>query len=204
MHEEETSTESTADNSATTTNTAPGLGLTTIVDETVTLQPMDSAVLASVVADVPQDRNSYEHQDVAYEPIPPKAIDLQNLDIAPFELKTPEPVQIQSPMDNDAFIKELDQMNHDLDKAMEESKTRYRVAMDTVIGITLSISAGVVSWVLKTGSLMASFMSTMPIWKQLDPLPILGAAMIKKRNKYRLQQKIAEDEEDTKIEKLFK
>ena len=88
--------------------------------------------------------------------------------------------------------------------AMEESKTRYRIAMDTVVGITLSLSAGVVSWVLKTGSLMASFMSTIPLWKQLDPLPILSAAMIKKRKKYQLQQNATEDEEDAKVEGLFK
>ena len=95
-------------------------------------------------------------------------------------------------------------MNDDLDKAAEDSKARYRVNMETIVGITMSLSAGVVSWVLKTGSLMASFMSTVPLWKQLDPLPILGAAMLKKRNKHLVQQKIAEDEVDAKVERLFK
>ena len=106
-------------------------------------------------------------------------------------------------MDNKAFIRDLDRVNDDLDQAMEESKSRYRVVKDTIAGVTLSLSAGVVSWVLKTGSLMASFMSTVPLWKQLDPLPILGAAMLKKR-KHVVQQKIHESKEDAKVEGLFK
>lgn len=84
-------------------------------------------------------------------------------------------------MDNEAFIEGLDAMNRDLDKALEDSNKSHRLQRDMIIGVSMTFSVGFVRWVLKTGSLMASFMSIMPLWKQLYPLPILGAVKRKKR-----------------------
>ena len=42
------------------------------------------------------------------------------------------------------------------------------------------MTAGIVSWVLRAGSLMTSFLSVVPLWKQIDPLPVLSAAAVKK------------------------
>ncbi len=201
--DQEISPKSTSDADKTPADAESGLGLSTLVGETVELPPIDAAVLASVVADTPRDSGPNEYQSVTDKPIPPKFIDLENLDIAPFELESQEPVQLRSLMDNAAFIEGLDAMNRDLDKALEDSNARHRLGMEMVVGVTMSLSAGFVSWVLKTGSLMASFMSILPLWKQFDPLPILGAAMIKKR-KERAKQKIGKDEEDAKVEELFK
>ena len=182
---------------------AEALPLAAMTGETLNLPPLDGAVLASVVADAPRDADANPYPGIAFKPLPPKSIDLRHLDIAPFELESQAPLPLQSPMDSAPFIEGLERMNRDLDQAIEESKTRYRLGMETLVGITMSLSAGFVSWVLKTGSLMASFMSTVPLWKQLDPLPILGAAMMKK-HKHRTPQNSAEDETDAKVEGLFK
>ena len=72
-----------------------------------------------------------------------------------------KPMKLQSLMENEAFIEGLDQMNQDLDEAMEESKKRHRLVMETITGITLSISAGFVSWMASnTFSVTGSFLIT--------------------------------------------
>ena len=39
--------------------------------------------------------------------------------------------------------------------------------------LTASLTAGIVSWVLRGGSLLASLMSTVPLLNRFDPLPII-------------------------------
>jgi len=41
------------------------------------------------------------------------------------------------------------------------------------MGATATLTAGIVSWVLRGGSLLASLMSTVPLFNQFDPFPIL-------------------------------
>ncbi len=169
--------------------------------EAVEMAPMDGALIARIVAEVPEDRDRIETEGDAYShPIPPKAIDLSELTVAAFELKGLEPVQLKSLMDNDSFVKGLEDMNRDVDQAMEQRNTRYQLAEETAIGITISLSAGFVSWVLRAGSLMASFMSVVPLWKQLDPLPVLGAAAIARRKDSRGKD---EKDDETKLEDIF-
>ncbi|MCP4305160.1 MAG: hypothetical protein GY788_09860, partial [bacterium] len=151
--------EATSDTDTTSAEAESSIGLAAMADETVELLPMDGAVLASVVADVQRDPDPNEYQAVVYKPIPPKSIDLRNLDITPFESETQQPMQMRSLMDNPSFVEGLEAMNRDLDKAVEDGDARYRLGAETVIGVSLSLSAGFVSWVLRTGSLMASFMS---------------------------------------------
>ena len=47
------------------------------------------------------------------------------------------------------------------------------VEVQIIMGSTASLTAGIVSWVLRGGSLLASFMSTVPLLNRFDPLPIL-------------------------------
>ena len=36
------------------------------------------------------------------------------------------------------------------------------------------LTAGVVAWILRSGALLSSLLSTIPLWKGYDPLPILA------------------------------
>jgi hypothetical protein len=47
------------------------------------------------------------------------------------------------------------------------------VEVQIFVGATTSLTAGIVSWVLRGGSLLASLMSTVPLLNRFDPLPIL-------------------------------
>jgi hypothetical protein len=48
-------------------------------------------------------------------------------------------------------------------------------------GLTFTLTAGYVSWLLRAGSLSASLMSIAPLWREFDPLPILSKPEKKKR-----------------------
>jgi len=47
----------------------------------------------------------------------------------------------------------------------------------------LALTAGFVAWILRGGSLLASFIMTMPAWRHFDPLPVLGHGKRDRRKK---------------------
>jgi hypothetical protein len=50
------------------------------------------------------------------------------------------------------------------------------VNIKVILGTGAGLTAGFVSWILRAGSLMASFMSTVPLLRRFDPLPIMRSA----------------------------
>jgi hypothetical protein len=70
-------------------------------------------------------------------------------------------------------------MNQDIDDS-EDSRSNSIFSLG-VRGTGIALTAGVASWVLRGGSLLASFLSTIPVWRGLDPLPILAAARKKQK-----------------------
>ena len=75
----------------------------------------------------------------------------------------------------EVFWHDLEQMAQDMERAAEEEGERLKLSAETAAGVTLSLTAGVVSWVLRAGSLVASFLTVMPTWRHFDPMPILSA-----------------------------
>ncbi|MBH0179952.1 MAG: hypothetical protein HP491_19345 [Nitrospira sp.] len=69
----------------------------------------------------------------------------------------------------------LTKMADDLDRAIEERErqTHFIGRLTLLTGVVLS--AGVMAWILHGGSLVASFLVSMPAWRRFDPLPILKA-----------------------------
>jgi len=58
------------------------------------------------------------------------------------------------------------------------------------------LSAGFVAWLLHGGSLLASFLVSMPAWRHFDPLPVLGTSGHDRRKRTRKERK--EDERENK------
>jgi hypothetical protein len=54
----------------------------------------------------------------------------------------------------------------------EESRIDVTIATVRVTGIAFSV--GVVWWALRAGGLLASLLASVPVWRHLDPLPVLG------------------------------
>ncbi|WP_281561306.1 cadherin-like domain-containing protein [Thalassomonas sp. RHCl1] len=108
-----------------------------------------------------------------------EALDLINLDFStsvPLELLTAEQV---SARDNEHFFRELDQMRRELNESIADEDEQADVVAEVTMGATLSVSMGVLAWVLRAGSLMASFLSIIPLWKQFDLMPVLGSQPVK-------------------------
>ena len=51
---------------------------------------------------------------------------------------------------------------------------KIQLGTEAVAGVGISLTAGVVSWVLRAGTLGTSFLTTMPVWRSVDPMPLLS------------------------------
>jgi len=70
----------------------------------------------------------------------------------------------------------LAQLSNGLDhlaQQLDTEKTRSVIIIGSATGMTALLSAGYVLWALRGGSLLASMLATLPVWRWLDPLPIL-------------------------------
>ena len=65
-------------------------------------------------------------------------------------------------------------MKQEMAESADEKTTtvEFQVAAAKSSGVVLT--AGVVAWILRSGALLSSLMSTIPLWKGYDPLPILA------------------------------
>ncbi len=77
--------------------------------------------------------------------------------------------------------------------------------LEATTGVAFTLSAGFATWLLRAGTLATSLLSSMPLWRGFDPLPVLGFAMNeRKRLKVaagRLQAH--EARADPNVERLF-
>jgi hypothetical protein len=71
------------------------------------------------------------------------------------------------------FTRGLAEMRRALDNIATDHQVDMDLRAQIVAGIGASLTAGIVQWVLRAGSLMFSMASTLPIWRFFDPLPIL-------------------------------
>ena len=92
----------------------------------------------------------------------------------------------------------IDEMKQEMSDNVTEniSNIEFRAAAISSSGVVLT--AGVVAWVLRSGALMASLISTIPLWKGYDPLPLL----VYKDDKEK--EKVTEDKIPTSLEELKK
>jgi hypothetical protein len=116
----------------------------------------------------------------------------------------PESRQIESSIDNlsftvsdngdldakfeQALLQRLELMRNDIDS--DGNRHADNIEVQILLGATTTLTAGIVSWVLRAGSLMASLMSTVPLLNRFDPLPIL---------KTRNDEEDVEEDDDTEI-----
>lgn len=98
------------------------------------------------------------------------------------------------------FVEDLDLLMDEFERGQEREEQRNVAIGETVLGLTISLSTGLFVWILRAGSLMASFVSVMPFWRQLDPLPILGHG-----NHVQGESRGASDGDavDRKLERIF-
>ncbi|MBL4607687.1 MAG: VCBS domain-containing protein, partial [Pseudomonadales bacterium] len=103
-----------------------------------------------------------------------------------------------------ALADELYQLGKDLDDDADDKKFLGKKTTEVSVGLSMSLTAGVVSWVMRGGSLLASLISVAPLWQQVDPLPILGAGTKSLKNDTDDDEKTDEESNDSpELENYF-
>jgi hypothetical protein len=81
-----------------------------------------------------------------------------------------------------------------LNDSFESIKQHENIVIKTVMGGTLTLSVGLATWILRGGSLVASALSTMPIWRGFDPMPVLSLTRKERHNKIKEIHSIEKEE----------
>jgi VCBS repeat-containing protein len=130
--------------------------------------------------------NSYQQNPV----LPPEiAVHETNVDNLEFQVSDDEELNQRLEM---ALLNRIELMRMGMDDHANNLNADD-IEVKVFIGATTSLTAGIVSWVLRGGSLLASLMGTVPLLNRFDPLPIL-----KSRNDEE-DVEPDDDEDDTEI-----
>ena len=68
----------------------------------------------------------------------------------------------------------LTRLADNLERAMQEREHQAHLFGRVASFSGIALSVGFVAWILRGGSLLASFLVSMPAWRHFDPLPVLG------------------------------
>jgi large repetitive protein len=122
---------------------------------------MGAAVRSAALADL---------QLVAFNP--PAAADFQITGLASFDLTglhvTTE--QLQQSLRSGLFVQQLNQLRDELREQFDLDRT----VSVSVAGVSLGLSVVYVLWLVRGGVLLGSYLSALPAWRLLDPLPVLA------------------------------
>jgi len=85
-------------------------------------------------------------------------------------------------INQDILWQALDDMQHQM-SGLDESSDRSFIISSIMSGSGLLLTTGLISWVLRGGALASTLLSTMPLWRGMDPLPMLAGRKKKKKKK---------------------
>lgn len=77
---------------------------------------------------------------------------------------------LQSTLRSTVFSDQLDRLRSDVQEELQLDKT----VTISVAGLSLGLSLVYVLWLIRGGILMGSYLSALPAWRVLDPLPVLS------------------------------
>ena len=112
-----------------------------------------------------------EQEPVQEQPAPVEKEELEAVEVESTQVTTFAAVQVKS---IDALWTAIDKMKQEMAESEQGVTTpmEFQAAAAKSTGVVLT--AGVVAWVLRSGALLSSLLSTIPLWKGYDPLPILA------------------------------
>ena len=76
---------------------------------------------------------------------------------------------------NSQFANALQQLDDDLEQAQQDQSRRYQIASNTQLGVSFSVTAGILAWFLRGGALFASALASTPLWSFIDPVRVFVA-----------------------------
>ena len=90
----------------------------------------------------------------------------------------------------------LDLLDQQLQQANEEQKSTNTIVAGAVKGTGASLSAAYLAWLLRAGPLLASILTSMPVWTRFDPLPVILSTKTEK-------EKTDDDAEEAAAVRIF-
>ena len=72
------------------------------------------------------------------------------------------------------LLNAIQRLNQNLEDQLEQSTRMKELVVSSVTVVTGSLSVGLLTWLLKSGSLMATALTTSPLWRAIDPIPVLA------------------------------
>ena len=72
------------------------------------------------------------------------------------------------------FLQQLNRFSDELGQTMDDQVEKRSLFADMLKGIGLTLSTGIVAWLVRGGTLLAGLMASLPAWRHFDPVPILG------------------------------
>ena len=85
-------------------------------------------------------------------------------------------------VNQDILWQALDDMQRQM-SGLNESSDRSFLISSVMGGSSLLLTTGLISWVLRGGALASTLLSTLPLWRGMDPLPLLAGRKKKDRKK---------------------
>ncbi|MFO0699341.1 MAG: cadherin-like domain-containing protein, partial [Nitrospira sp.] len=92
------------------------------------------------------------------------------------------------------LVERLNQLAEDLERDVQERQYHNQLVGHVVSFSGIALSAGFVAWLLRGGTLVASFLVSMPAWRHFDPLPVLSIPVGGRRKRDREMRKELEQE----------
>lgn len=97
---------------------------------------------------------------------------------------------LQNSLNNGNFLQQLDQLQDTIRQQLNLDKN----VVASTLAVSTGLSVGYVIWLVRGGVLLSSLLTSLPAWRLIDPLPILGHLGTRK----------ADDDEDESLEGMLK
>ena len=85
----------------------------------------------------------------------------------------PDPIDMTKTELSLDVLQQLNKFSEELGETMQEQGDKHSRFVDLMKGTGLTLSAGLVAWLVRGGALVAGFMAALPAWRHFDPVPIL-------------------------------
>ncbi|WP_369160732.1 Ig-like domain-containing protein [Candidatus Thiodiazotropha sp. LNASS1] len=154
-------------------------------------RPAIERLSPSLFSDDSRNSYRYDYYQARLTPIPVAPEELPAFDTGIGEL-------IEVP---EAIWHLLDSMNSEMSEHQGQQTSTDRIVVQSATFSTLALSAGYVAWLLRAGVLSASLLSFTPLWRQIDPLPVLSAHA--KRRDEDQDHPPEDDPDEKRLAKLF-
>lgn len=94
------------------------------------------------------------------------------------------------------LVERLTKLANDLERGVQEQEHKAQLIGQVASYSGMALFAGFVAWIRLGGALVKSLLVSMPAWRHLDPLPVLGGGELLTRRKR--NRKMREDDEQEK------